>query len=98
MGFVLANVIRERAADRGAAPCITFNDRTISFTDLDERSSHVAQALIASGVGPQDRVAFLDKNSPEFFEVLFGCAKVNAVSVAVNWRLAPPEMAHIIND
>ena len=98
MGFVLANVIRERAADRGSAPCITFNDRTISFTDLDERSSRVAQALIAAGVKPQERVAFLDKNGPEFFEVLFGCAKANAVIVPVNWRLAPPEMAHIIND
>ena len=49
-------------------------------------------------VAAQDRVAFLDKNSPEFFEVLFGAAKLNAVTVAVNWRLAPREAAYIVND
>ena len=30
--------------------------------------------------------------------MLFGAAKVNAVDVAVNWRLAPPEVAYIVND
>src|SRR6185437_9515569 len=34
----------------------------------------------------------------QFFELLFGVAKANAVIVSVNWRLAPPEMLHIIND
>jgi long-chain acyl-CoA synthetase len=42
--------------------------------------------------------ADLDKNTPEFFEVQFGAAKVGAVIVAVNWRLAPPEIAFILND
>ena len=43
-------------------------------------------------------MAFLDKNAIEYFEVLFGAAKLNAVNVAVNWRLAPPEVVHIVND
>jgi len=58
----------------------------------------MAQALRSVGVGPQDRVAFLDKNSIEHFEVSYGCALLNAVSVDVNWRLAPPEVAFIVND
>ena len=45
-----------------------------------------------------DRVAFLDRNGIEYFEVFFGCALLGAVSVAVNWRLAPAEMAAIIED
>ena len=47
---------------------------------------------------PGDRVAFLDRNGIEYFEVFFGCALLGAVSVAVNWRLAPAEMAAIIED
>jgi long-chain acyl-CoA synthetase len=43
-------------------------------------------------------VAFLDKNGITYFEVLFGGSLLNAVNVAVNWRLAPPEMAFVIND
>ena len=58
----------------------------------------MAQALRAEGVGPGDRVAFIDKNGLEYFEVTFGLAKLNAVNVSVNWRLAPAEMAQIIDD
>lgn len=58
----------------------------------------MAGALDASGVGSGDRIAFLDKNSIAYFEVLFGGSLLNAVNVAVNWRLAPPEMAFVIND
>jgi long-chain acyl-CoA synthetase len=70
----------------------------MTFGELDARSSQAAQALKAAGVGEQERVAFIDKNGFEFFEVTFGVAKLNAVGVAVNWRLAPIEMAQIIED
>ena len=47
---------------------------------------------------PQARVAHLDKSSDLFFELLFGVSKANAVMVSVNWRLAAPEILHIVND
>ena len=53
--------------------------------------------LSTSGVVPGERVAFLDRNSIEFFEVFFGCSLLGAVSVAVNWRLAPAELAAIVD-
>ena len=40
----------------------------------------------------------LDKNSDQFFELWFGAAKARDVLVPVNWRLAPPEIAYIVND
>jgi long-chain acyl-CoA synthetase len=58
----------------------------------------VAQALQAEGVGSQDRVALLDKNCAEYFELQYGAALVNAVMTPVNWRLAPREVAYIVND
>jgi acyl-CoA synthetase (AMP-forming)/AMP-acid ligase II len=98
MEWTLAGIVRTHAADRGDRPMLTYGPRTISYADMDRTASRVAQGLLAEGIGPQDRVAFLDKNGPEYFEVLFGGAKVNAVNVAVNWRLAPAEMAYTIND
>jgi long-chain acyl-CoA synthetase len=77
---------------------LTFQDRPITFAELDQRSSRVAQGLRDAGVGERDRVAFLDKNCPEYIETLFGGAKLNAVDVAVNWRLAPPEILYTVND
>jgi long-chain acyl-CoA synthetase len=94
----IADVIRTHGAAQPDAPALEIGERTVTFAELDARSSQVAQALAAAGVGNQDRVAFIDKNGPEWFEVTFGLAKLNAVNVSVNWRLAPAEMLQIIDD
>jgi len=77
---------------------ITYGERVITWSEMDARSSRVAQGLLAAGLAEQSRIAFLDKNGPEYFEVLFGGGKANVVNVAVNWRLTPGEMAYVIND
>ncbi|HUR77556.1 MAG TPA: long-chain-fatty-acid--CoA ligase [Acidimicrobiales bacterium] len=94
----LAELIRTHAQARYDKACITFEGRTISYGDLDRRSNQVANALLGEGVGAADRVAILDKNAIEYFELLFGGSKVNAANVAVNWRLAPPEIAGVLQD
>src|SRR3954453_12530091 len=94
----IAGVIRTHGAERADRVALHVDDRSITWGQLDRRTSQVAQALRAEGVGSQDHIALIDKNAPEYFEVLFGGAKINAITVAVNWRLAPPEMAYIIND
>ena len=97
---VLADVTREQAAKRPDQVALTYvNDgRSWTFAELDAESNRVAQALLAAGVEPGERIAYLERNAPEYFPFLFGGAKVNAVSVAVNWRLAVPEMEYILND
>ena len=52
----------------------------------------------ARGLGVGDRIAFLDRNGIAYFDFLFGGSLIGAVNVAVNWRLAPAEMAAIIDD
>jgi len=94
----VAGLVRHHGKNRPNEPALTSGERTWTFAELDERSNKAGHALAAEGVGPQDRVAYLGKNSPAFFDTLFGAAKINAVMVAVNWRLAPPEVAYIVND
>ena len=88
----LADIVRFHAAERPlqTAMIYTADNRRWTFQDLDQESNRVAQALHAAGIDAGDRIAYLDKNSPEYFTYLYGGAKLNAVSVAVNWRLAPP--------
>jgi long-chain acyl-CoA synthetase len=93
-----ADIIRRWNAETPDNPALIFEGHDTTWAQLHERSSRVANALAAAGVGNQDRVVFIDKNGPEYFEVMFGTAKINAVLVAANWRLAPPEMAYTIND
>jgi long-chain acyl-CoA synthetase len=94
----VAAIVRTWGAARPAAPAIELEGGSLVFEELDRRSNRVANALAAEGIAPQDRVAFIDKNGLSYFEVTFGLSKMNAVGVAVNWRLAPSEMAQVIND
>ncbi|GAT10447.1 long-chain-fatty-acid--CoA ligase [Mycolicibacterium novocastrense] len=94
----VADIARVFGAERRDAVALISGERTATFGDLDTRSNRVAQALRAAGVGFGDRVAFVEKNGIEFFEVACALSKLGAVVVPVNWRLAPPEMLHIIDD
>jgi long-chain acyl-CoA synthetase len=94
----IADIVRVHARLRPDAVALVVDDRTISFAELDARSSQAAQAFRTAGVGFGDRVAYVEKNGAEFFEVVCGLAKLGAVGVPVNWRLAPPEMLHVIDD
>ena len=94
----VAGIIRAHAKNLSGKVALVQGDRVQTWQESYARSCQVAQALKASGVGSQDRVAFLDKNSIEHFEVFYGCALLNAVSVDINFRLAAPEVAFIVND
>ena len=94
----LGDIVRRHAAERPDAAAIVQVGRITTYRALDRAASRVANGLIAEGITPQTRIAHLDKSSDIFFELLFGAAKAGAVMVSVNWRLAPPEVLHILND
>jgi fatty-acyl-CoA synthase len=43
-------------------------------------------------------VSTLTGNTPEHVAVFFGCAKAGAILHPISWRLAPPEIAHQLDD
>ncbi|MEK9872025.1 MAG: AMP-binding protein, partial [Gammaproteobacteria bacterium] len=95
----LADITRQHRQARPDHLALRFNadGREWTFEQLDIESCIVANALQAAGVGKQTRIAYLGRNEPEYFTYLYGGTKLGAVSVAVNWRLAPPEMEYILN-
>ena len=94
----VVDIIRVHGQGLADQTSLIQGDRRLSWADLYRRSCQVANLLAANGVGAEDRVAFLDKNGVEHFEVFYGCALLNAVAVDVNWRLAAPEVEYIVND
>jgi long-chain acyl-CoA synthetase len=94
----LAGIVRTHAGSSPDSAALLYEGTSITWADMHERSSRVANGLRAEGVGEQGRIARIEKNGPDYFELLFGAGKINAVLVDVNWRLAPPEMAQIVND
>jgi fatty-acyl-CoA synthase len=72
--------------------------RTLTYAGLDARAGRAAATMAALGIGEGDRVAILSRNRLEFFEILFGCAKLGAILVPLNWRMPPAELEGLIAD
>ncbi len=94
----VADIIRYNAALRPDVVALDFEGRRSTYARFDARASKVANALRRDGAGPGARVVFFAKNSDWYYEAYIGACKTNAVLVAVNWRLAGPEVAYIVND
>ncbi len=73
--------------------------RRISYRELDERASRLADLLRERcGIAPGERVAILAHNGSEYLEVLYGCAKIGAILVCLNWRLSVDENRAVLAD
>jgi fatty-acyl-CoA synthase len=94
----LAETVRMQAKNRGAAVVFEFEGRQTTFTQFDRNTNRVANALKANGLKHGERIAYLGKNSDVYFELLFGAMKAGVVMAPVNWRLAGPEIAFIVED
>lgn len=94
---MLAVQLAIHAEHRPARTAVIFGQRRLSYAQLHERSSRFAQALAAQGIRRGDRVCAMLHNGPAFFEALFGCAKLGAILVPINFRLAAPEVGNIID-
>lgn len=94
------SIPRLACVDRSASSSIAVrhNERSISYGELDQASSRVANGLVALGVMAEDRVAIVSRNNIESIEVLLGISKVGAVPVFLNWRLSPREIADLLED
>jgi fatty-acyl-CoA synthase len=71
---------------------------TRTYAELAENTTRLAHGLADRGIGRGDRVAFLGLNSIELVETMFATAKLGAVFLPLNTRLAPPETAYILTD
>jgi acyl-CoA synthetase (AMP-forming)/AMP-acid ligase II len=91
-------IVARWAAERPDAPAISYGSTTRTWAQLALRVQRTAAALRAAGLGRGDRIAVLDLNHPSCLELTLACARVGTVNAVVNFRLAPPEIAYVVND
>jgi len=94
----LTQMFADLAVSRADHPALVGAQRTVPYAQLDENGNRVANALLDLSVGEHGRVAYLDLNNPEFFEVMIGAARVGAAIAPVNFRLTPTEIGRIVAD
>ncbi|WP_375411541.1 class I adenylate-forming enzyme family protein [uncultured Bradyrhizobium sp.] len=95
----LSDLIARHAAFTPDKPATIFEDQTLSYRAFHARIEQTARALNAGcGVGRGDRVAILSLNRPDYLVLLYACARLGAMLVPLNWRLAAAEQLFILSD
>jgi acyl-CoA synthetase (AMP-forming)/AMP-acid ligase II len=98
MTYRLADEPRRHAAERPNSLALTGSGMSVTYRDLDDRTNRLGNVLGRLGVEPGTRVAVLDRSTPQVVEVVLAAAKVGAVTVPANWRLAATELAEVLAD
>jgi fatty-acyl-CoA synthase len=95
----LSDLIERNAAFTPDKPATIFDGEVLSYAAFNARIGQTARALKAEyGVSRGDRVAILSLNRPEYLVLLYACARLGAMLVPLNWRLAVAEQTFILTD
>ncbi|MEY9127512.1 class I adenylate-forming enzyme family protein [Bradyrhizobium yuanmingense] len=95
----LCSLIDRNAAFAPDKTAIAFEGKRLSYASFAARIERTATALKGElGVGRGDRVAILSLNRPDYLVLLYACARLGAILVPLNWRLAVAEQLFILGD
>ena len=83
------------APERIALVC---GDRHVTFGEFDARAERLAAVFAAAGLGPDDKVAIMCVNTPEYMETFFAAQKLGCVPVNVNYRYVGAELAYLLDN
>ncbi len=95
----LFNHFAKIANEYSSKTALIFNDESISYAALLERVCAKADALQATwGLASGARIPYVGLNDPEQLVTLLACAKVGAIFLPINYRLAEAEIEAIRTD
>src|ERR1700693_3434149 len=82
----------------GTHQAIVCDDTRYNWNEFDQRTDALARGLASLGMQPGERIAVLMLNCHRYLELYYACARMGAVIVPLNIRLARPEIVFILND
>jgi len=99
--LLVSSFIQHAARNHGAVEVISrLGDDAIhrtNYAEVEQRSRRLVRVLQRLGVKPGDRVATLAWNSHRHLELYYAVSGMGAVCHTVNPRLAPDDIAYIVN-
>jgi len=78
-------------------PALIFEEKTYTYSQLNERTNRLANALASLGIKKGDRVAMVQVNCNQCIETYFAAAKLGAIYVPLNFRSRAEELAFMLN-
>src|SRR3989441_4064460 len=95
----LSELIARNAAFTPDKPALRYAGQSLTYAAFWQRIEAAAGALKSElGIGRGDRVVILSANHPDYLVLLYACARLGALLVPLNWRLAVPEQLFILAD
>jgi 3-oxocholest-4-en-26-oate---CoA ligase len=79
-------------------PALIHGERVITWGEFERRTNALAQAFIAAGAEPGDKLAHLMRNSPAYLETTVAGMKARLVHVNVNYRYTGEELHYILDN
>ena len=92
----LEQALARAAREWRDAEALVIAGRRLSYRELEQSAHAVARALRAAGIGHGDHVAVCMGNAIEWVQFFYGAAIVGAVTVPVNTRFKPDELAYCL--
>ena len=93
----LGNVMRFWSYWNPEGTSVIVGDTTVTWAELHERTSRLANGLAGLGIRAGDRVGILSGNCLEYLEVVVAGYKLGTILVPLNVRLTAPELQYIID-
>ncbi|CQD08510.1 long-chain-fatty-acid--CoA ligase [Mycobacterium europaeum] len=90
--------LERHALMQPGATALRFLGKTVTWGELRDRVSALADALSRRGVGFGDRVMVLMLNRTEFVESVLAVNMLGGIAVPLNFRLTAAEIAFLVQD
>jgi acyl-CoA synthetase (AMP-forming)/AMP-acid ligase II len=94
----LYEILRRTALTYHDSLAVICGDVQYTYSQLNERVIKLSNALQKMGCEKNDKVAIISKNCHRFLESYYAVAKIGAVLVPINYRLAPEDFVYILQN
>ena len=96
--FNLADLFELVASEVGDREALVCGDARLSYRELDERSTRLADSLSRQGIKERDHVGLYLYNCNEYLEAMLACFKLRAVPININYRYVEEELLYVFKN
>ena len=75
---------------------IIMGEDTRTYGQIFDNAKRIAGFVLEKEIKPQDKVAVISQNHVDYIETVLGIIMAGGVPVNINWRLAAPELHHLL--
>ncbi len=94
---VVGDIARLNAKRHAGKTAVVYENKSITFFELNEQANRFANALTDLGYGKGDKVAILSNNCIEYLAIYYGLVKCGIVVVPINYRYSNEEHIAVLN-